>query len=91
MSSNPRSPWDVPSDPTGVVEDRGPVGVVDDEQGEERRRTPTLARDGYTVRSRRPECGRPGDIMSTDRAEQRERYDEEYRSMRSGGPYETED
>jgi hypothetical protein len=86
MTSNPRSPWDVPSDSKDVVEDRGPVDAGDD-----RRREPTLRRDGYTVRSRRPECGRPGEIMSNERAAQRERFDDEYSAMRSGGPYETED
>jgi len=90
MSTNPRSPWDVPSDSKDVVEDRSPVGGGDD-RDDKRRREPTMSRDGYTVRSRRPDCARPGEIMSNERAAQRERYDDEYSAVRSGGPYETED
>ena len=80
-----RSPWDVPDDPKGVVENRGPV---DAEEG--RRREPTLERDGYTVRSRRPDCARPGEIMSNERAAQREAFDDEYGRVRPSH-YDTEE
>lgn len=89
MTRNPRSPWDVPDDPVGVVEGRSPVNGGDD-RDDKPRREPTLARDGYTVLSRRPDCARPGEIMSNERANRREQFDDEYRQMRSlNGPYET--
>lgn len=90
MSRNPRSPWDVQPDSDGIVENRSPVDGGDD-RDDKRRREPALNRDGYTVRSRRPDCARPGEIMSNERAAQREAFDDEYRQVRPFGPYETEE
>jgi hypothetical protein len=73
---NLRNPWDVPADPVEIVDQSGP----DNDEADDRRREPTLARDGYDVRSRRPHCARPGEIMSNERATEREKFDEEYGS-----------
>ncbi|MCC6918633.1 MAG: hypothetical protein IT548_05480 [Alphaproteobacteria bacterium] len=61
-----------------------------DDRDDRRRREPSLTRDGYTVRSRRPDCARPGEIMSNERAAEREAFDDEYGRTRPGH-YETEE